>query len=506
MLTRRLLLGQAMRIASVSMASAMLPVRANVLEPNRRLRAVSAGHVRVSPGPWSVLPAMTPGVFLENVYLTMPDGVRLNAFLYLPARAARGSRLPGLVQTLPYRYLPQSDSYDARKGYASIYVDVRGTGGSEGSPTDEYSHQEHEDTALIIDWLSKQPWSNGRVGMYGSSYGAFNSLQMAYEMKPPALKAVFLRCGTDNRYTDDIHCPGGSMLMVDSSWALGMLSSNAMPAAPDFAVNSAASLERWETPPWLKGFLHQQTDGPYWRHGSLAPDYARLTTPTFLVGGYLDIYQNFVPRIMRYAHNAVTRGILGTWHHSLREPGPKIDLEAVRVRWFDHWLKGHDTGLLKEPRVSFYMPRWRRQSFRYTGEIPGEWRHLDDWPETVFTPSAKLFFRPEPERPLENVSETDHAPGQGGRLANLNGPASAQRLRYYPGTGGSDQSFGPTNVEGYYGLDRRGEDVYGLSFDTAPLTEPLEMLDFARARLFVSSTAPVANWIVRICDVGASVP
>jgi hypothetical protein len=464
--------------------------------------ASDAGKVRVSPGPWTTLPATEPGVHLENLYLRMPDGVRLNAFLYLPEKLSAAEKVPGLLETMPYRYGPNKDSYPARHGYASIFVDVRGTGGSEGIPTTEYSVEEYEDIAHIIDWLSKQPWSNGNIGMYGGSYGAFNSVWTAAAIKPPALKAIFAMCGTDDRYTDDIHHPGGAMLMVDNSWALGMVTYNAMPGAPGLDVNSKASLDRWETPPWLQGFLHHQLDGPYYRRGSLAPDYGRLTVPTFLVGGYLDTYQNFVPRIMRHSKNAVTKGLLGPWHHSLTEPGPKIDIEnALMIRWFDHWLKGKDTGILNEPRISFYMPRWRRQSFRYTGDIPGEWRHLDTWPNTVFEPKERLFLRPDPEIIPDRAPAMDPSPGQGGRLAGQSGPASALKLRYYPGTGGNAQSFGPTSDEGYYGLDHRAEDVWGLCFDTPPLGEPVEILGFTKARLFVSSTAPVATWIVRLCDV-----
>jgi putative CocE/NonD family hydrolase len=467
-----------------------------------RTWATDAGRVRVSPGPWTALPATLPGVRLENLFLRMPDSVRLNAFLYLPEKLTAGRKIPGILETMPYRYGPLPDSYHARHGYASIFVDVRGTGGSEGIPKTEYSVEEYEDIAHVIDWLSKQPWANGNVGMFGGSYGAFNSVWTAAAVRPPALKAIFAMCGTDDRYTDDIHHPGGAMLMVDNSWALSMVTSNGMPGAPGYDLYSKASLDRWETPPWLQEFLHHQLDGTYYRRGSLAPGYERLAIPTFLVGGYLDVYQNFVPQIMKHSKNAVTMGILGPWHHSLTEPGPKIDIEnALMTRWFDHWLKGEDTGILKEPRVSFYMPRWRRQSFRYTGDIPGEWRHLDDWPETVFEPGLRLYLRPEPEIAADQALAMEPAPGRGGRLAGETGRSSALKLRYHPGTGGNAQSFGPTRGEGYYGLDHRAEDVWGLCFDTPPLTEPVEILGFAKARLFVTSTAPQANWIVRLCDV-----
>ena len=466
-----------------------------------RYRGVDTGKVRVLRGPWQILPSMLPGVSLENLYLVMPDGAKLNAFLYTPTNIESNKSIPAIIGTDPYRYLPQDDSANAREGYASLYVDVRGTGGSDGVPTDEYSHQEHEDTNLIIDWLSRQPWCNGNVGMYGGSYGAINALQMAYELNPPALKAVFLMCGTDSRYTDDIHFPGGSMLMVDNSWALGMLAMNAMPGAPDFNLHDEQALDRWNQPPWLQGFLHNQLYSDYWRHGSLAPDYTRLTTPAYIVGGYLDIYQNQVMRIMRNSTGAETRGLLGPWHHSLDTPGPAVDLQALMIRWFDHWLKGKDTGMLEEPRASFFLPSWRRQSFRFEDDVPGEWRYLDEWPDSAYDPGTKLFFRPNPERSLTQSLDSDPALGTQGRLTELAGPAAAQRLRYSPGTGSTDQSFGPTSGEGYYGLDRRAEDAFAHCFDTPELQEPVEILGFTQAKLFVASSAPVTNWIVRLCDL-----
>jgi uncharacterized protein len=504
--SKRRLLGQiaALSAAGLWVQDTLRPARAAppAADP---LRAHDAAGLRVSRGPWPTPAELPPGVRFESLRLRMPDGVRLAALLYLPQSAGRGPRVPCTLHVVPYRHAPDMGTYLdlgalAQHGYAELYLDVRGTGGSEGLPTDEYTVEEHADTVRVIDWLSKQRWSNGAVGMYGTSYSAFNSVQIAAEYHPPALKAIFALCGTDDRYTDDIHHPGGVMLMVDSSWALGMVTSNATPGAPDFDLDSPAALDRWNTPPWLQVYLHHQLDGPHWRRGSLAPDYSRLTTPTFLGGGYLDMYQNFVPRIMRHAP-AVSRGILGPWHHSMTWPGPVLDWAALRRRWFDHWLKGIDSGMLREPRVSFYMPEWRRQSFRDAGAVPGEWRFVDRFPDTVYAPTERLYLRPSPELPRATALSMDPAPGRGGTLSELAGEPSALKLRYQPGRGGSTDSFGPDSQEGYYGLDARAENVYGLCFDTPPLSAPVEILGFAQAHLYVAATAPLANWFVQLYDL-----
>jgi putative CocE/NonD family hydrolase len=449
--------------------------------------SVDAGPVKVTRGPWPGSDYMAPGVHFENLLLRMPDGVRLNALLYIPAKARDGARVGTQMAADPYRNEPNGDLArdmvgQAQDGFASLYLDVRGSGGSEGVPADEYAPAEYDDLVQVVEWIARQPWSNGAVGMYGTSYSAFNSIWMAAKYKPAPLKAIFVRGGTDDRYTDDTHSPGGIQMMVDNSWVLGMITDNASPGGPDYDLYGKAALDRWNTEPWLNIFLRNQRDGPHFRRGSLAPDqYGLLTVPAFLGGGTMDVYQNFVPRIMRAAP-AYTQGVLGTWNHSMTWPGPLLDWRAMQSRWFDHFLHGADNGVPADPRVSYYMPRWRRQAFRDAGAIPGEWRYADAWPASVFDPGKKFFLRD-------------------GELAELAPDAGSRTLAYAPATGGFSQSIGPSSYEGYYGLDAREDDAWGLVFDSPPLREPMEILGFVRAHLFAAADAPQANWIVRLNDV-----
>ena len=473
----------------------------------QELTAVNAAGIEVSPGLW--MPIRIPDIRTEFLRLRMPDGARLAATLYLPNPMLRNERVPGLIKVTPYRKdddslggdLKESGFY-ARNGYAVIRLDVRGTGGSEGVPIDEYSEQEHEDTLHVIDWLSKQPWCNGNIGMWGMSYSAFNAVQVA-ALNPPALKAIMAIEGTDDRYTDDVHYLGGCLQLMENMWALGMVKDNAMPGAPDYDVHSQASETRFGTPPWIINWLNHQTDGPYWRHGSLRPDYSRLRIPSYLITGWLDGYQNFVPRIMRYSP-ATTKALIGPWKHDSPDaaaPGPSIDFQnQCALRWWDHWLKGIDTGFMDEPPVTYYMQRWYRQSFMHGERVPGEWRHAASWPQTFFEPKDRLYLRPEPECSPEALERSEPAPGRGGRLAEMSGAESALKLRYYPWVGTTSKSFAPGG-DGFYGLDQRGDDAYGLSFETDPVREDVEILGFAYARLFVSTDVPVTTWVVRLCDV-----
>src|SRR3954447_26163079 len=127
----------------------------------------------------------------------MDDGVRLAISRFEPTSSATDpGPWPVIIEALPYRKDDLTASYRseyrrfADEGrYVVVRADVRGTGSSEGIATDEYPEQEQRDLVELIAWCAAQPWSTGRVGMYGTSYSGFNSLQVAIE-RPPALAAI----------------------------------------------------------------------------------------------------------------------------------------------------------------------------------------------------------------------------------------------------------------------------------------------------------------------------
>ena len=135
----------------------------------------------------------------------------------------------------------------ASHGYVVIRPDMRGSGESGGLYFDEYEKQEQDDACEIIDWLSKQPWSNGAVGMYGKSWGGFNGLQVAF-LQPPALKGVITLYSTDNRFTDDVHYKGGCIANIQAlNWANFMTTNNSKPPHPELYC----SPETWKAD-WLR--------------------------------------------------------------------------------------------------------------------------------------------------------------------------------------------------------------------------------------------------------------
>jgi len=138
---------------------------------------------------------------IENTWITMSDGTRLAARIWLPA-PDRPHPVPALFNYCPYfsRIFsrPEDDGrfpFFASHGYACVRVDIRGSGDSDGLPQDEYVQQEQDDGLEIIAWIARQPWCNGKVGMEGLSWSGFNSLQVAAR-RPPA-RSAWCQLGTD---------------------------------------------------------------------------------------------------------------------------------------------------------------------------------------------------------------------------------------------------------------------------------------------------------------------
>jgi predicted acyl esterase len=257
----------------------------------------------------------------RHVWIPMADGVRLAVSLFLPDT---GDPCPVLLEALPYRkddvtagHRTEYERLASEHGYAVARVDLRGTGSSEGVATDEYPPQEQADLCRVIGWLAAQPWSTGAVGMYGTSYSGFNSLQVAAE-RPPALKAIVAIHASDDRYTDDVHYVGGALRLLDLvDYPLYMVALNALPPVP--ALAGRGWRQRWRErveglEPWLLRWLQEQVDGPYWRHGSLRPGYERIACPTMIVAGWADGYHNATFRVLERLR-VPARLLLGPWSH-----------------------------------------------------------------------------------------------------------------------------------------------------------------------------------------------
>jgi len=428
-------------------------------------------------------PSLTEkSIQIREFWIPMPDDTKLAADLYMPESMPQGKRLPVLLEYLPYRKDEGRGgrfplfSYFVEQGYIVARVDIRGTGRSEGQLVDgEYSEQEQEDGETVIDWLSKQPFSTGAVGMFGISWGGFNSLHLAMR-RPPALKAIISLMSTDDIYEDDVHYIDG-MMHVDA-YELDMDVSNTVPGAPDFIIDDDYFKNRFDTEPWFLKYKKQQTDGPFWNRASLNEDYSKIDVPVFIIGGWYDGYRDFIPRMMAHADVPV-KAILGPWNHTWPNwayPEPAIEWREMAVRWFDHWLKAKDTGIMEEPNLYYYQRDWHPPGLDLT-EIPGSWKQSNGWPQTK---DSLLFL------------QADHMLGQL--------PSDFKHILNYKPSVGIEAS-GSVMWWGDWAPDQKSADVNCLVYDSEFLKENVEILGFPKIMLQTSVNAPSANWIVRLSDI-----
>ena len=421
----------------------------------------------------------------EEAWIPMPDGVRLAADVYRPSGPGADGRFPVLLEYLPYRKdeararCQALYSYFVRRGYVVARVDIRGTGNSEGRLIPyEYSDQENQDGDAVIEWLAKQAFSNGRVGMFGISWGGFNSIHMAMR-NPPALKAIIAVDATDDLYQDDVHFMDG--IMHVDSWEMSQDLWNLLPGAPDYRIDDAYFRDRFDTPPWMLTYKRQQRYGPFWKRTTLKERYDSIRVPTFVIGGWYDGYRDSVPRMLEHL-KAPIKAIVGPWHHAFPHdayPKPQIEWRHEAVRWFDYWLKDRDTGIMDEPRFAVYIRNWHPPGPQLP-EAPGEWRFEDGWP-------------------IARIQERSLYPQPNHTLGEVAPERVAHRLRYVPSVG--IEAGGPVMWFGDVAPDQRPSDAFSLVYDSEPLGEPLEILGLPRALLRVSADAPRADWFVRLSDV-----
>ncbi len=469
--TRRDFLGKAGSIAGAS----LLGVRANASELLGEAVVAARWTEQVSQprfGARSVL-----------AFIPMRDGVRLAARLVMPDGAGPDDNFPALFSYDPYRRTESdqlgSFGYYAERGYVVAQVDVRGTGTSTGWTTpNEYSVQEREDALDVIEWLATQAWSNGNVGMFGSSYGGFNATQVAM-MQPPALKAIVPMHATDDVFTDDIVYYDGALQFESlGRWPFSMISNMGLPAWPDYDPDTEEARYRVEHQPWVFDMLRHQRNDEFWQRMSLRPDYGAIKIPTMMIGGWIDAYTDSIPRMLERM-SVPTRAIIGQWTHAIGKPGPPYNPKPEMLRWWDHWLKQNDTGLMEEPRLAMYVNNSYKPSLEIES-IPGEWRSTDWPPEGI----ESVTWYPQPGGALGGERTLDHE----------------SELEYKPTVGMTNRYRCPHNAA-ELPIDQRADDAYSMTFDTAPLEDNFEILGFPRAVLHVSASAPVANWIVRLCDV-----
>lgn len=361
-------------------------------------------------------------------------------------------------------------NFFARRGYAHIVCNARGTGKSEGV-WDFVGPQEVQDVYDAIEWCAKQPWCDGNVGMFGVSYFAWTQL-FAATLQPPSLKALFCPWGSTDFYRDFVYRGGMFAWKWPVGWsATSLVYGNCRPANVSKAQmgekNYREAIARLlddddiRAVPELVAVLKNPESGvhpfivdlmlhplydDFWRARTV--DYSRIKVPAY-IGGCWGMYGIHTPAAFRsWEHLAVPKKMLLGPPVYLDRPLYQLQHEAVR--WFDHWIKGVNTGIMDEPPVRAFIMG------------TGEWKTSNDWPlpETKWTP----FYL------HENSLLNEH--------------------EHWSHEGGDPFEDSPW---------MRG----ALQYATPPLVENTEICGPIALKLYAATTSDDINWVVSLLEIDA---
>ncbi len=480
------------------------------------------------------------GAHCLQTVVPMRDGTRLNTFVFIPENG--GPRFPVIVHRTPYGIAAADarDKFDVahawlpnpaepmrgsilrgwraivEHGYVAVYQDCRGRHGSEGE--DRVYADDAADGHDTLDWIAAQPWSNGRVGMSGSSAGATTTFAAA-STRHPSLRAFFAQAGGSSIY-DDVVCEGQSIEM-ERLWLWvsknipGLSASHREAVMQCFGLTAAeldAAAERagarWTRLDAARSASPPFVGSPDWMHLPLAgyPDFATwqpfldeiithpapdafrarhnfratIDIPGFHVTSWFDIFQTSVIAAFQdiQARTGTQKLWVGPNEHYFVYAGNFWPRDPY-FEWFGYWLKDQPSGLIAEPAVSYSPRAWVER----TGYVPNDWRHAERWPPPGVSP-CRLYLR-----------------GDG----RLDAEPSGEPLGYtydprhpVPTLGGRNMSIDPGP------LDQRPAQAmpdYGLIYRGDELPETLTIAGNVRVTLQVQSDCPDTDFIAKLIEL-----
>ena len=442
----------------------------------------------------------------ETISIPMRDGVKLVADVY---RDDAVPQAPVILLRTPYDRTKQKGMGElcARAGYIFVAQDCRGTRASEGvlSPY----NNEGQDGYDTIEWITRQTWCNGRVGMTGGSYVGAVQWQAAVE-HPPGLVAIAPQATWSSFYRN-LYLGGTVRLSLIAGWMAGntakpegVLPTDLDTALMQLPLSDVDQAIGWSMP-WLDAWLtHPQPDG-FWTRVDLTQQLSELKMPALHVVGYYDFFSResvdtFIA-MQQKARDPQTRQqqqlILGPWDHGTVGkskvgeldfgPAAVMDLMALQMEWFDRHLR-QDPAVMARP----FAP------VRYFSMGDNVWRDARQWPPEGFTPKS-LYLRSDGKANTRSGS---------GRLTweKPAGPEPADVFRADPANPVpacpitatrplKAAEWGPVDQTA---LENR-DDV--LVYSTEPLPEPLTFAGNIEAKLHVSTDTPDADWAVKLVEV-----
>lgn len=431
---------------------------------------------------------------------TAQPGVTLGANVYLPVT---DEPVPAVVTILHNQkdgiagiggapYL----EYFAARGFASILVDRLGTGTSDGRERPAFDPGDGDDGVAVVEWAARQEWCTGRVGMWGLSYGAINTLRTA-SRRPPALKAIVPIMGMLDPERDFVHPRGQrgafSYFGLAGVWNLFIQLQPVIAARP-----SEAAIRRWEEriarfDPWLLDAWRLPPGDPRWRARVI--DASKIDVPALCVAGWHDVFLDGTIRAYEQI-TAPKRLVVGPWMHELPNESPRepVDIVALACDWWRRWLLADPppagTGASEEPAAVYLR-----------GARPS-WAEFPAWPP----PGQRLRLvtaaggRLQPELGPPSGATTDpHPPA----AADAAGPHlvrwAADR------TVGALSGLGTIPVAGFgFPLDQHDDDSRSLAFTTDPLPDALVLAGTATVDLVLGGRTTATRCVAKLADIDPS--
>lgn len=463
------------------------------------------------PQPGEISPASHEVVEELNCSAPMRDGIELKLDLFRPT--AEG-RFPAILQITPYGKSGQAARARrfAARGYAVVNVDSRGRFES-GGEWDPFSPLHKTDGYDLVEWIAKQPWCSGSVGMYGLSYMGWTQWWTATQA-PPALKAIVPEVAPPDHFLNAPY-QNGILVCWAVDWAGTMSGRMPHSAGPGpyggFAVKREEAYRQLpyidfdksrnylQTDWWRKWIAQNTSGGDYWKAIAYQTpeNYARVQVPTLAISGWFDA--NFPGTPANYLamkeHGGTQaarrpRMVIGPWEHiinSRREAagidfGPQaiIDWDGYVCRWFDFHLKGINNGVLEDPPIYlFVMGR-------------NEWRTATDWPipGTQFT---KYF--------LHSGGKANSSSGDGMLRLDAPGEESPDHYTYDPDDPTPSAGFTNGHIDGPRDIATSAARQDVLVYTTAELTGDVEIIGPITARLYAATSTRDTDWMLRLSDV-----
>lgn len=480
----------------------------------RRVRALSA-HLATQSSAHTVAAAGNTAATLADdsprgyqEFVEVSPGVLLCANIYRPANS-ESHPVPVVLAYTPYRQPSVSNGEElrhpdrqsltrqipplVRHGYATVTFDVRGTGNSSGHSTMIYSEEEQADGYAMIEWASSQPWCTGAVGMWGISFGGSVGLQQLGR-RPPALKAVIVRSGTDDNYLEWTN-PGGTPRPYQHTvFSSIMASANFSPPDPDVVGDRWSDV--WQervrhSRPWSLSFVENRLNTEFWQSRGLSEDAAAAVDrcAVYVIGGWNDWYAHALLRVFSRV-NGPKRGLIGPWSHDFPNnsvPGPRVDFTYEAARFFDEHLKGVVQPV--EPPLTIFRREFTEpQSFRL--EENGTFVTEEQWPPQRVCPA---IFRLCSDGTLSDDPD-----------ASVGDIASYDKLLYDPRVGRCAGMWGggPFVPSWSLPLDQRQDEALSLCYTTEAFPDGLVLGGKPKAEIYVSTTATeTATIALKLSDV-----